>query len=1208
MIGKALTTSTLTTSALLITSSIVSLGASTNQSYTNVSGGSYAGWVSTLSSLTSTTKVSMNQSATTILVTHSNSSTINLTNNTGSTWSSLTGANGLPAGATAYPLTTAAGTPNYTSISQSATGQYVLASVSGGLLYTSANSGATFTAAGMGTPTVYLPMEGVTTDAMGAVTVTATGSPGYVTGAVGSQAINLNNASPGSTASQYLRFPISLTATPNFSVSFWFNTTSLPASNQTSLLDIGTSGTAIIGITIATNGRLDLQWLTSTSSYGSSTILSTVSLNTWYNVTMIYAYNGTCYLYLNGTLANSFAVNFSLYTSMNLLGIGSRITDANYAFKGYIDDFRFYNTAVTFSPIVPMNWLHTAVSATGQYQLATSTMGLFLSVNYGSTWTQVVSVGSWTGLAISSTGQYMTALSQVAGYAPYFSTNYGATWSTSSFNGLAGTFIAISGNGQYSLTGFSTTALLISNYLAGYSTTTYTTPTFSPSIAAAIVTASISLTGQYIVFITQGTTNNVYYSTNYGASFTGITVGSSAMTSCAISVDGSYITVSNATAVYTLNANTAGYSVAIGNSAGLINQGQNAIAIGNQAGAANQSAGSIVLNGTGSALNAPMPGLFASPISNASLSSQPTVNLLGYGSDSQIVNTGASVMSIPNATLDVNGSIAAKGQLYMWDASPVVNGVVRITTSSGVNYIQSGLTTTSDSKADLVFGSIFGGSEWMRIKSTGNVGIGTATPGYLLTVGVAGLPGANSAGTTTLQNYGNINLYRNRLIFSGTATDWNHSIYNNYQNLDNEGAFDGMKFNVYSGAWFRVGTASGTVPTTAMYINSTGSVGIGTTALGSNLQVYNGNASYTTPTVSISDGAADNGGGYGMINLTRPGAVTDNKAHICIIRNGNYLINMGYYQGSNTFGFSTGTSGMSTAGCVMSFPGGNVGIGTTTSSQKLTVNGVIKVDNDSGNGGNIQLVPLVASDNKLPYIEWRRGTSRYAYMGYNSGTTMYLTSENGYALQIGYNSSASIFIGMTGNYVGINNTNPTYNLDVNGTMRVYGAGDNTFTTYYPNGGTWNATLNVGSGTDRGTAQVLTTNGNLHLDAAPGTAMYYGYYSSSRGSANSHQFYGSANFYGTSYFSSSVQIGGSGSAISQTIIGSYSNSVGGSANTPYTLTINGVTASSIITTGIKNSGASNCTVSFTNSTNTVTFYVQNFNGSTSTFTLYYCIYN
>jgi hypothetical protein len=70
-------------------------------------------------------------------------------------------------------------------------------------------------------------------------------------------------------------------------------------------------------------------------------------------------------------------------------------------------------------------------------------------------------------------------------------------------------------------------------------------------------------------------------------------------------------------------------------------------------------------------------------------------------------------------------------------------------------------------------------------------------------------------------------------------------------------------------------------------------------------------------------------------------------------------------------------------------------------------------------------------------------------------------------------------------------------------------GDDSMANYGPNS-TWSAYLTVGSGTDKSgasRAQVISTNGNLHLDGGNGNDIYYGYYPNSRGTPNIHRWYG-----------------------------------------------------------------------------------------------------
>jgi len=59
-----------------------------------------------------------------------------------------------------------------------------------------------------------------------------------------------------------------------------------------------------------------------------------------------------------------------------------------------------------------------------------------------------------------------------------------------------------------------------------------------------------------------------------------------------------------------------------------------------------------------------------------------------------------------------------------------------------------------------------------------------------------------------------------------------------------------------------------------------------------------------------------------------------------------------------------------------------------------------------------------------------------------------------------------------------------------------GVGNNTMTTFQPIGGSYNVPLVVGSGTDSGLAQLITTNGNIHIDPTiTANSLYLGYFRS-----------------------------------------------------------------------------------------------------------------
>jgi hypothetical protein len=72
-------------------------------------------------------------------------------------------------------------------------------------------------------------------------------------------------------------------------------------------------------------------------------------------------------------------------------------------------------------------------------------------------------------------------------------------------------------------------------------------------------------------------------------------------------------------------------------------------------------------------------------------------------------------------------------------------------------------------------------------------------------------------------------------LFLAPKGDFNHALYNNDSNADGEGAWDGAKWNTGSG--LRIRTGAGNAKLTALSINDTGNVGIGTPPTAARLSV-----------------------------------------------------------------------------------------------------------------------------------------------------------------------------------------------------------------------------------------------------------------------------------------------------------------------------------------------------------------------------------
>lgn len=190
-------------------------------------------------------------------------------------------------------------------------------------------------------------------------------------------------------------------------------------------------------------------------------------------------------------------------------------------------------------------WECVAVSRyTGQYQIAGVNGGylanLYRSTNYGTNWSVISGfTGFWNGVAISGNGQYQLSGTSIDG-SLYVSSNYGANWTAeTSMGNYWWEAFAISGNGQYQYAnGYTTSGLTYVTFISSNYGSTWSLLSTGPSIGVAGSPPNIATneTGQYV---TIGKDSTMYVSSNYGVSFSTIVLSISSNTLTAIKMTSS---------------------------------------------------------------------------------------------------------------------------------------------------------------------------------------------------------------------------------------------------------------------------------------------------------------------------------------------------------------------------------------------------------------------------------------------------------------------------------------------------------------------------------------------------------------------------------------------------------------------------------------------------------------------------------------------
>ena len=207
------------------------------------------------------------------------------------------------------------------------------------------------------TPFIYLPFENsIIADVMGNSTVSVSGSPAFVTGPIGSKAMNFVNTA-GGLGTKYLTVP--WTGSSNFSISFWFNAQTINNTQQ----NIITSSSGHVCFYIKSTTNYLSFFIPSgggTSAIDIATSSTAILSNTWYNVVGVFQSNGICSLYINNVLigGGSQTGGFGTVTTTSVY-IGSY--NGNQSFNGYIDDLRIYNYAISMNQRITWRGLGTSV-------------------------------------------------------------------------------------------------------------------------------------------------------------------------------------------------------------------------------------------------------------------------------------------------------------------------------------------------------------------------------------------------------------------------------------------------------------------------------------------------------------------------------------------------------------------------------------------------------------------------------------------------------------------------------------------------------------------------------------------------------------------------------------------------------------------------------------------------------------------------------
>lgn len=208
------------------------------------------------------------------------------------------------------------------------------------------------------------------------------------------------------------------------------------------------------------------------------------------------------------------------------------------------------------------NYRNIAMSSDGTKILCTKSNESILSTDSGSTFSTIPNISmTGDGLGMSGNGQYMI----IRGTNSYISTNGGSTWSQITSVQLGGGHrpnVAISFDGKYMLATENPTST--NNYFSSDFGATWTTRDITPASAStetkeamSAYRAAMSSGGKFMVIASNR--EKYFYSSDFGATFVQSTIGSNPVYTETVSIsdDGKYILTADSSGFY-VDSNTIG--------------------------------------------------------------------------------------------------------------------------------------------------------------------------------------------------------------------------------------------------------------------------------------------------------------------------------------------------------------------------------------------------------------------------------------------------------------------------------------------------------------------------------------------------------------------------------------------------------------------------------------------------------------------------